>query len=74
MNIVTMNLVDLPFNQIKEGSKVIEVRLNDEKRQNIKVGDKIVFTNTKTNTFTNTFTNTLSLTVIFAILKMRLLF
>ena len=48
MNIVTMNLVDLPFNQIKEGSKVIEVRLNDEKRQNIKVGDKIVFTNTKT--------------------------
>ena len=48
MNIVTMNLVDLPFNQIKEGSKVIEVRLNDEKRQNLKVGDKIVFTNTKT--------------------------
>lgn len=48
MNIVTMNLVDLPFNQIKEGSKVIEVRLNDEKRQNIKVGDKIIFTNTKT--------------------------
>jgi ASC-1-like (ASCH) protein len=38
-----MRLHPLPFEQIKNGSKTIEVRLNDEKRQQIKVGDEIEF-------------------------------
>jgi ASC-1-like (ASCH) protein len=38
-----MRLHPHPFEQIKEGSKTIEIRLNDEKRQQIKVGDKIEF-------------------------------
>ncbi len=32
-----------PFGQIQAGSKTIEARLNDAKRQGIKVGDRIVF-------------------------------
>ena len=43
-----MNLDYLPFEMIKSGQKTIELRLNDEKRQLIKIGDKIVFTNTNT--------------------------
>ena len=31
------------FNFILNGTKRIEIRLNDEKRQNIKLGDKIKF-------------------------------
>lgn len=38
-----MRLQPHSFEQIKEGSKTIEIRLNDEKRQQIKVGDKIEF-------------------------------
>lgn len=38
-----MSLFEEPFNMIKEGRKVIEVRLNDKKRQNIRVGDLITF-------------------------------
>ena len=33
MNKINMKLNDIPFNQIKNGSKTIEVRLNDEKRK-----------------------------------------
>ena len=44
-----MKLNDLPFNKIKVGTKKIELRLNDEKRQKIKVLDKIEFTNRTTN-------------------------
>ena len=44
-----MKLNDLPFNQIKEGSKTIEVRLNDQKRKTLEVGDYIIFSNTKNN-------------------------
>ena len=40
-----MNLNDEPYVLIKDGSKTIEMRLNDEKRSKIKVGDKIEFTN-----------------------------
>lgn len=40
-----MNLHDEPFNSIKNGSKTIELRLNDEKRQLLKVNDEIEFTN-----------------------------
>lgn len=43
-----MNLNDLPFQLIKDGSKTIEMRLNDEKRQLLKVGDFIEFTNRDT--------------------------
>lgn len=37
-----------PFRVIKKGLKVIEMRLNDEKRKNIQVGDEIRFTNQDT--------------------------
>lgn len=40
-----MKLQPKPFHQIKNGSKEIEMRLYDEKRQKIKVGDRIKFTN-----------------------------
>lgn len=43
-----MNLHPQPFAMIKSGQKTIELRLYDEKRQKIKVGDTIVFTNTAT--------------------------
>ncbi len=39
-----MKLSTEPFLAIKEGRKVIESRLYDEKRQQIAVGDEIVFT------------------------------
>lgn len=39
-----MNLNIGGFFGIKEGRQTIEVRLNDEKRSRIKVGDSIVFT------------------------------
>lgn len=43
-----MNLNPSPFAMIKSGQKTIELRLFDEKRQKIKPGDGIVFTNTAT--------------------------
>lgn len=39
-----MNLRKEPFDKIKNGTKVIESRLYDEKRQLIKIGDAITFT------------------------------
>ena len=45
-----MNLKPQPFDLIYSGRKTIELRLNDEKRQNIKIGDTIVFTNTSDTT------------------------
>ncbi len=38
-----MRLVDFAFKAIKSGDKDIEIRLNDEKRKLIKVGDIIEF-------------------------------
>mgnify|MGYP000889139064 CR=1 FL=1 len=38
-----MKLQPSPFEKIKSGSKTIEIRLNDEKRKLVKVGDEIVF-------------------------------
>ena len=35
-----------PFNLIKSGKKTIELRLNDDKRQKIGIGDYIVFSET----------------------------
>ena len=43
-----MKLHDSPYEMIKNGSKDIEMRLNDPKRQQIQAGDEIIFTNTKT--------------------------
>lgn len=44
-----MRLHDKPFSNIKSGTKIIEMRLYDEKRRLIKVGDIIKFINRKTN-------------------------
>ena len=44
-----MNLWNDSFKAIKCGSKTIEMRLNDEKRSLIKIGDEIEFINKKTN-------------------------
>ena len=38
-----MKLNESPFERIKNGTKTIEFRLFDEKRQQIKVGDQIEF-------------------------------
>ena len=38
-----MKLKESPFERIKNGTKIIEFRLFDEKRQQIKIGDKIEF-------------------------------
>lgn len=43
-----MNLKDGPFGCIKNGTKTIELRLNDKKRQLLKKKDLIEFTNMKT--------------------------
>lgn len=43
-----MKLHKSPFEMIKSGEKTIELRLYDEKRRQIKVGDRIVFTNNVT--------------------------
>jgi len=40
-----MRLKPTYFDLIKAGEKIYEIRLNDEKRQKIKVGDEIIFTN-----------------------------
>ena len=40
-----MKLYPAPFDSIKSGRKTVEMRLNDEKRQLIKIGDRIRFVN-----------------------------
>ncbi len=44
-----MRLYNKPFESIKNGNKTIEIRLYDEKRKKIKIGDIIEFTNLDTN-------------------------
>lgn len=39
-----MRLYERPFENIKNGTKTVEFRLNDEKRQKIQIGDEIEFT------------------------------
>ena len=46
--IYKMKLYSDSFEKIKFGSKTIEMRLNDEKRKAIKIGDFIEFTNNTT--------------------------
>lgn len=45
MNTHSLQLAAEPFGSITSGQKVIESRLYDAKRQNIKLGDIIEFTN-----------------------------
>lgn len=42
-----MDLNPSPFSKIESGKKTIELRLNDEKRQLIHIGDEIEFINTE---------------------------
>ena len=44
----TMNLHNEPFNKIKGGTKTVEMRLFDERRKGINIGDTILFTNNTT--------------------------
>lgn len=41
-----MHLLPIPYEKIRSGQKTIELRLNDEKRRLIRVGDEIEFVNT----------------------------
>lgn len=43
--IYTMKLHQDPYDRIKVGTKSVEIRLNDEKRQNLNIGDGIIFSN-----------------------------
>lgn len=43
----TMKLQPKPIQMIKDGIKTIELRLFDEKRKKVKIGDTILFTNTE---------------------------
>ena len=40
---MTIHLDSDIFENVKQGTKNIEVRVNDEKRRKLKIGDKIVF-------------------------------
>ena len=42
-----MNLTPAPLRMIREGRKTIELRLYDEKRKQISIGDIITFVNTE---------------------------
>lgn len=44
-----MKLNNEPYNNIKSGTKTIELRLNDDKRKKINISDIIEFTNRDTN-------------------------
>ncbi len=44
-----MQLVEDQLQKMKQGTKTIELRLNDEKRRNIKIGDIIQFESTTTS-------------------------
>ena len=46
----SMNLHPSPFKKIIEGTKIIEIRLNDDKRKLLKVGDEIEFTSREDTT------------------------
>lgn len=43
--IYKMRLQNIPYEKIKNGTKTIELRVNDEKRKLLKVGDTIEFEN-----------------------------
>lgn len=45
---MNMKLQHEPFTSIKNGTKTIEMRLNDEKRSLLNIGDTIIFTDVET--------------------------
>lgn len=49
MAVHEMRLNKKPFEMIKSGKKTVELRLYDEKRRKLAVGDKIIFRNTESN-------------------------
>jgi len=49
-----MRLDDGPFVMIASGTKTVECRLYDEKRQRVVLGDRVTFTNTSDNSRTAT--------------------
>ena len=51
MNLHKMNLQPKYYDFIKNGTKRIELRLYDEKRQKIKLGDEIEFSKSETEKF-----------------------
>ena len=51
MNLHEMNLQSKYYDFIKDGTKRIELRLYDEKRQKIKLGDEIEFSKSETEKF-----------------------
>lgn len=40
---VTMHLQPVPYHKIESGSKKIEIRINDNKRRQLRVGDRVEF-------------------------------
>ena len=48
MIVHNMKLKDIPFQAIKAGTKTIEMRLHDDKRRKVEVGDIIEFTHMDT--------------------------
>ena len=48
MSIHCMHLQPVPFGLIRDGRKTIELRLYDEKRRKLQIGDRILFENTET--------------------------
>ena len=54
INVHKMKLNSTPFEMIKSGEKTIELRLYDEKRQQVNTGDKIVFSNNANGEILNT--------------------
>lgn len=54
MHIHQLQLATAPFNAIVSGTKTIESRLYDEKRRQIQIGDKIIFTNRENSEQTTT--------------------
>ena len=51
MTIHEMNLQPRYYDYIKNGTKRIELRLFDEKRQKIKLGDEIIFSKSESDKF-----------------------
>ena len=49
IKVAYMKLHQAPFDKIKNKTKKIEMRLNDEKRQKLRIGEYILFTNSITN-------------------------
>ena len=49
MKIHKMKLLPQYYDCIKNGTKKIELRLNDDKRRNIKINDQIIFENQNNN-------------------------